>query len=480
MPEPSESDLLKFAEDDGAAPAPEPDDLEPWTIVIVDDEPEIHRVTELALRGFEFDGRGLAIVNAYSGEEVKRVMEQHPDAAVLLLDVVMETDTAGLDVVKHVRNVIQNQNVRIVLRTGQPGLVPEQSVVVEYDINDFREKTEITSQRLFTLLHSALRSYRDIVALIDSRDEIETQLRELQSLADCLHKLADGDMEVTVSGDYSTAASRDMAYALQVFKDNAIKKQRFERQLRQRQKLEAIGTLAGGVAHEFNNLLLPMIGLTEAVVKTLSPKDTSRTSLEAVIEAGHRAARLVEEILAFSRDADSEPVSTRLHVIVEEILASLGPTLPSGIAIRTNIDPAAGPVLCDPSKVHEILLNIAKNAVTAMRRGGGTLTVTLAQVDAIEDRVAVDMDIGDGPFVKATLRDTGHGMDEDTLARIYDPFFTTKPVGEGTGLGLFKVHELVKRLDGTIVAASQPNKGSTFEIYLPVAAEPVAGGLART
>lgn len=468
-PEPAESDLVRFAEDDGAASAPEADVLEPWTVVIVDDEPEIHRVTELALRGFEFDGRRLAIVNAYSGEEAKRVMEQHPDAAVLLLDVVMETDTAGLDVVKYVRNVIRNQNVRIVLRTGQPGLVPEHSVVVEYDINDFREKTEITSQRLFTLLHSALRSYRDIMALIDSRDEIKTQLRELQSLADCLHKLAEGDMTVTVSGDYSTTASRDMAYALQVFKDNAVRKQRLERQLRQRQKLEAVGTLAGGVAHEFNNLLLPMIGLTEAVLKTLPPEGTSRANLEAVIEAGHRAARLVEEILAFSRDADAEPVSTRLHLIVEEILTSLRPTLPAGIAIRTDIDPEAGPVLCDPSNVREIVLNIATNAVAAMHDGGGTLTVTLAQVDAIEDRVAAGLDIGDGPFVKTTLSDTGRGMDEETLARIYDPFFTTKPVGEGTGLGLFKVHELVKRLDGAIVAASQPNKGATFEIYLPVA-----------
>lgn len=476
MPEPTDSDLLKFADDDDTPPLAAPESPGPWTVVIVDDEPEIHRVTELALRGFEFEGRSLAIVNAYSGEEAKRVMAEQPDAAVLLLDVVMETDTAGLDVVKHVRGVIGNKNVRIVMRTGQPGLAPEHSVVAEYDINDYREKTEITSQRLFTVLHSALRSYRDIVALSDSRDKIETQLRELQSLADCMHKLAEGDMTVTVSGDYSTSASRDMAYAIQVFRDNAIQRQRLEQQLRQSQKLEAIGTLAGGVAHEFNNLLLPMIGLTEATVQALPAGDKSRMNLEAVVEAGERAASLVAEIVAFSRDtdADTKQTPTQIPVIVDEVLAALGPTVPPNITIETNIDPSVGPIVCDPSNVHEIILNIANNAVTAMQDEGGTLTVSLEQTDRIDDRLAAVLEIGNGPFVKATVSDTGHGMDEDILARIYDPFFTTKPVGDGTGLGLFKAHEFIKRLGGAITATSQPNRGATFEIYLPVAAQPGA------
>ena len=133
-----------------------------WKILIVDDEPEVHAVTKLALSDFNFQGKGLTFLSAYSGAEAKALSEQHPDAAIMLLDVVMETDDAGLLVARYIREQLHNEHVRIILRTGQPGQAPERQVIINYDINDYKNKTEVTAIKLKTLLYAGLRSYRDI------------------------------------------------------------------------------------------------------------------------------------------------------------------------------------------------------------------------------------------------------------------------------------------------------------------------------
>lgn len=170
-----ESDDILFA-DDGADDQTPKTAKAPWKIMIVDDDDSIHQVTLLSLTGFSFAGRGVTFIQCYSGKEAKAAMAEHPDTALILLDVVMEDDHAGLDVVRHVRDELLNRKVRIVLRTGQPGQAPEHKVVSEYDINDYKEKTELTVNKLYTLLHAALRSYRDI----------ETIERSKQGLADVI------------------------------------------------------------------------------------------------------------------------------------------------------------------------------------------------------------------------------------------------------------------------------------------------------
>ncbi|MBL4857332.1 MAG: DUF3369 domain-containing protein, partial [Idiomarina sp.] len=144
-----------------------------WKILIVDDEPEVHAVTKLALNDFNFLGRGLKFYSAFSGEEAKRLIDEHPDAAILLLDVVMETDDAGLQVARYIREEADNHFTRIILRTGQPGQAPERTVIVNYDINDYKSKTELTAQKLFTAVMSSLRSYRDIMSIDQSRHGLE-------------------------------------------------------------------------------------------------------------------------------------------------------------------------------------------------------------------------------------------------------------------------------------------------------------------
>jgi len=144
-----------------------------WKVLIVDDEPEVHAVTKLALSDFEFQNKRLEFISAYSGAEAKQLIDEHSDAAIVLLDVVMETDDAGLQVAKYIRETAQNNHIRIILRTGQPGQAPERQVIVNYDINDYKSKTELTAQKLFTVIMSSLRSYRDIIAIEQSREGLE-------------------------------------------------------------------------------------------------------------------------------------------------------------------------------------------------------------------------------------------------------------------------------------------------------------------
>ncbi|MDX1392727.1 MAG: DUF3369 domain-containing protein, partial [Rheinheimera sp.] len=164
------SDDFLFAEESEQA---EPALHGSWKVLIVDDEPEVHAVTKLALSDFTFQGKNLSFFSAFSGAEAKTLIAQHPDAAIMLLDVVMETDDAGLLVARHIREQLHNEHVRIILRTGQPGQAPERQVIINYDINDYKSKTELTAQKLFTVVMSSLRSYRDILSLQQSRQGLE-------------------------------------------------------------------------------------------------------------------------------------------------------------------------------------------------------------------------------------------------------------------------------------------------------------------
>jgi adenylate cyclase len=161
---------LTFADDEISSPLPL---SKPWKIMLVDDEQEVHRVTRLSLADFTFENRGVTFVNAFSGAEAEQLIQQHPDTALILLDVVMETDDAGLSVAKFIREGVGNKMVRIVLRTGQPGQAPEDTVIINYDINDYKAKTELTTQKLFTTVVTALRAYSHVTAIDAHRREIE-------------------------------------------------------------------------------------------------------------------------------------------------------------------------------------------------------------------------------------------------------------------------------------------------------------------
>ena len=240
-----------------------------------------------------------------------------------------------------------------------------------------------------------------------------------------------------------------------------------EDRLLQAQKLEAIGTLAGGIAHDFNNILGAIMGYTDLALCELPDDSEVRANLTQVAKASHRAKDLVAQILAFSRQTKREIRPVRVQAIVKEALKLLRGSIPSTIDIREEIDPACAPVLADPTGIHQILMNLCTNAYHAMQDTGGVMVLRLSQVDIGSSDVERDRELSPGCYVRLEVHDTGHGMNEETQARIFEPYFTTKERGQGTGLGLATIHGIVSDLNGVIHVYSEPGEGSTFTVLLP-------------
>ena len=240
-----------------------------------------------------------------------------------------------------------------------------------------------------------------------------------------------------------------------------------ERQLRQAQKMEAIGTLAGGIAHDFNNILAAIIGFTELSLAKVEQNSPVHANLQEVFNAGLRARDLVKQILTFSRQAEQELQAVQAKLIVKEALKLMRASLPTTIEIRQNIS-SDNAVMADPTQIHQILINLCTNAGHAMHQKGGVLEVSLSDEELDEEFAAQYPDINPGQYMKLSVSDTGHGIPPDVLEKIFDPFFTTKEREEGTGMGLAVVHGIVRGHGGTITVYSEAEKGTTFNVYLPV------------
>jgi PAS domain S-box-containing protein len=251
------------------------------------------------------------------------------------------------------------------------------------------------------------------------------------------------------------------------FVRDITERKELESQLLQSQKLETIGTLAGGIAHDFNNILGPILGYTDMLLADQPEGSPMTADLEHIMRAANRAKDLVRQILLFSRGGVHDRKPVLIQLIVNEALKLLEATLPPTIEIRRQIDPDCGAVLADPSQVHQVLLNLCTNAQHAMRDKVGKLTVSLSEFEADGDFVRTLAGMKPGRYVKMTVSDTGHGIDAASIERIFEPFFSTKHVGEGTGLGLSVAHGIVVRHGGAITVDSTLGRGTTFHVYLP-------------
>ncbi len=239
-----------------------------------------------------------------------------------------------------------------------------------------------------------------------------------------------------------------------------------QRQLVQAQKMEAIGTLAGGIAHDFNNILTAIIGYTELAMEKVPEGNRVQANLQEVFRAGMRAKDLVQQILIFSRQSRQEQKPLQPDSVVKEGLKLLRASIPTTVEIRPNIERECGMVLGDPTQIYQVLVNLCANAAHAMSEKGGVLEVSLMNVD-LDAASAQHLDLKPGLYVRLTVSDTGHGMERAVMERIFDPYFTTKGPGEGTGLGLAMVHGAVKSHGGAIAVDSEPGKGATFHVYFP-------------
>ncbi|MBF0572770.1 MAG: PAS domain S-box protein, partial [Desulfamplus sp.] len=528
--------------------------ISPWKILIVDDEKDVHYITQKALENYSFQGRTLFFLNSFSSSEAAATIKDNPDIALILLDVTMETDDAGLKLIHYIRKRLNNSIAQIVIRTGQPGQAPEQKVIEDYDINDYRLKTEFTSQKLNTLVTASLRSfelksrlqkeleYRAIVesSLRESRERFKDialstgdwiwetdELGQYTYISDNVEQLTGYTASELIHKHFSHLMSTDTKNnALKVIEEQissgsnytnietikiakdgknvylltsgkpvhgesgtitgyrgvdkditGIKiaekeKEKLLFNLKESQRLEALGTLAGGIAHDFNNILGSILGYAQLLQMDAGGNEKSMRYTQQIISGCNRAKNLTLQILEFSRQRDSQhAVQTPILVssMLKEKVKLLYASIPSSINITTKIDKDSGYILASPTDIHQIIMNLATNSMQAMDNSQGNITIGIQNItiDNYNDTLSKEIGIPYGDYVAIFVEDDGKGMPPETIEKIFDPYFTTKIRGDGSGLGLSVVHGIVKRSNGGIKIESVVGKGTKVTICFP-------------
>ncbi len=537
-------EVVSFSEEKG--PLKEQASAGRWKIIIADDEKEVHNITRMVLRDFTFDGLGVDFLSSYTGEDTRALIRDNPDTAVILLDVVMEHDDAGLDVVRYIRNDLKNNIVQIILRTGQAGQAPEQDVVERYEINDYKTKYEFTAQKLYTTITSSLRAFRMNNSINRLNAQLNEELRERKLAEEKILRLSrfqesvidNAEIWMSVSdinedvivwnraaerisgytrdkvlgnsnvwqllypdrsqrncikeagslifnngsnrNSFETAITReDGSTRVILLEMNGLKdengkpsaiialaqditeKKQLENKLLHAQKMEAVGRLAGGVAHDFNNILTVISGYSELSLLRVTKGEPLYENLSQIRLAAKRAESLTRQLLTFSRQQITNPVPIDLKVLLLEMDKMLIRVIGEDVCLETVFDPDLYKIKADPGSIEQVIMNMAVNARDAMPGGGKiTISMTNGRDNALQTKQ-------DQPHVVIRISDNGTGMDDMVKERIFEPFFTTKEVGKGTGLGLSTVYGIITQIGGTIDVWSEVGKGTVFTIYLP-------------
>lgn len=454
-----------------------------WCVLLVDDDDSVHTATQLALRGFEFQQKTLELVIAHSGAQGREIFESRDDIALAIVDVVMETEYAGLELVHYVRNTLRNQHTRLVMRTGQAGQAPEDRVIREYEIDDYKEKSEMTMGKLRTLLYSKLRAYQSLCLLDEQRSGLEQVVE--QRTAQLAHA------NQTLRDDVTRRELAEQELVRRNTELNTLNAKLLVAQesLIQSEKMASIGQLAAGVAHEINNpigYIFSNFGTLEAYLADLFRMLCAYEQAEA----GCADPRIASEIAALKQAieleflkqdipalmSESKEGIVRVRKIVQDLKdfshvdsatdwqffnlnQSIDSTLNvvnSEIKYKADVVKEYGDlplVQCMASQINQVVLNLVVNAAHAIGEERGKITIR----SGVED--------GNAWF---SVSDTGTGIPKDVLPRIFDPFYTTKPIGKGTGLGLSLSYGIIQKHHGSIVVETEIGKGTTFRVTMPM------------
>ncbi|MCP4162941.1 MAG: response regulator [Deltaproteobacteria bacterium] len=329
---------------------------------------------------------------------------------------------------------------------------------------------EIKDNRLVNILIAILLSILATVFALKLTKEIDRPLTNLEREAEAVQRhdlLTDFDTnsvfkEIQATADSFTAMRKSLY-------THEVEKSKLEQQLRSVQKLEAIGTLAGGIAHDFNNILSVILGHAEIIQCDIERDDPSAESINEILKSSQRARNLIKQILTFSRKNEQELLPVNAAKIVNDALSLIRSTIPSTVLIKEKIDKTTGTVLADPTQIYQIVLNLCTNSNHAMTdKNDGILEVIVNRVDISKEVARVNSELSEGPYLKLSVIDNGSGMDKDMIERIFEPYFTTKSMEIGTGLGLAIVHGIVKSHGGFITVESELNRGTVFEVLLPI------------
>ncbi len=306
--------------------------------------------------------------------------------------------------------------------------------------------------------------------------------RPLVELKQASRRVASGDVSTSLSTNSNISELRELASDLETMRAELVdvgsrlrqemrerettemERAQLEEKLRQRQRLETVGTLAGGIAHEFNNILLPIQLYTELAIDELEETSATRADLTRVLEGARRARRIISDILAFSRHPEGDlfaPVD--LAAIAADVIHLYQRLAPAGVEVQEAADPGCPRAIGEPTMLHQVIANLCSNACHAMAGRTGRI---LVGVRPARDAAILEAGLQPGAYVEVFVSDQGHGMDEATKARVFEPFFTTRPVGEGTGLGLSVVHGMVDSMGGMVVVESSAGIGTTFRVFL--------------
>jgi len=380
------------------------------------------------------------VITAQSGREgIKKAKTESPDT--ILLDIKMP-GMDGYEVCERLKEIEDTKHIPVLMITAIKTEPKDLVMGLESGADAYLAKP-IDESVLVAQVNTALRV-----------KAAEDQLRGQKELLEEMVLARTAELTKT-----NKQLEKEIKYHRQAQKE----KKQVEDQLLQSQKMEAIGTLAGGIAHDFNNILTSIIGYSElAKMRGLQGGDVT-SDLDQIRQSGNRAKALVQQIVTVGRRQEQEQRPVQLAYIVKEALKLLRAALPSTIEIREVIPKDAGIIQADPTQMHQVVMNLCTNAGKAMDETGGTLEVTLENVSLTEPK----MDLEPGPYLRLTVKDRGEGMKPEVVERIFEPYFTTKEKGEGTGLGLSVVQGIVATHGGAITVETKPGAGSTFHVYLP-------------